>query len=74
MLKYVQANFSNPRSLNSYENGQWIAYSTEDVLREVKHLALGLVSIGLKKGDCVGLMALPSPRWTIADFAVITRL
>ena len=70
-LEYIGTHYSNPHCLNGIEKGQWRAYSTEEVLRQVRHLALGLKMSGLPKGECVGLIALPSPRWTIAALAVI---
>lgn len=71
LLSHIEAGHSNSHCLNSVENGRWRAYSTEEMLREVRYLALGLKAAGLPKGACVGLMALPSPRWTFINLAVI---
>lgn len=70
-LSYIGSHYADPHCLNGFEQGKWKAYSTQEVLREVRHLALGLEAAGLTRGACVGLMALPSPRWTIACLAVI---
>ena len=71
MLQHVAHNYSNPRHLNFYANGKWQSLSTEEVLREIRHAALGLVSLGIKRGECIGVMSQPSHRWTIANFAAI---
>lgn len=62
----------NPKAFVSYTDKGWIPLSSHEFQEEVKYLALGLAKLGVKKGDRVGLMALPSARWTVADFAIMT--
>lgn len=50
----------------------WLTLNTEEFLREVKYLALGLTTLGIKKGTKVGLMSPSSSRWTIADLAIMS--
>jgi long-chain acyl-CoA synthetase len=71
MLDHVHQNYANPTHLNYFHQGKWHAMSTKEVLLEIKYLALGLICLGIKKGECIGLMSLPSPRWTIVNFATI---
>lgn len=72
LINYVREHYDHARALNYCDkNGTWHPMSTKEVLQEIKYVALGLGSLGVKKGDRVGLMALPSPRWTIADLAII---
>lgn len=70
-LKYISSHYARPACMNALESGTWISYSTEEALRQIRYLALGLAHSGLPRGACVGLMALPSPRWTIVNLAVI---
>lgn len=70
MLRSVVKAEENAHALNYFENNQWHSISRQRSLQEIRELALGLVSIGVKRGDCVGIMAQPSPRWTIANFAI----
>lgn len=70
-LKHIKANFSNPAALNVKDNLEWRHFSTEAYLNLVHDLVLGLVHLGLKKGDRVGILAHPSPHWTIADLAIM---
>ena len=62
--------YSNPKALNEFTNGHWKSWTTEQTFTEIKNLALGLVALGVAKGDFVGLMSAPSPRWTICSFAI----
>jgi len=71
LLQHSLKDHFNPKALNSLEGGEWRSWSTEQVVEEVKYLSLSIAHLGIKKGDCVGIMAMPSPRWNIACFAII---
>lgn len=71
VLRRVRSNYSNPKALNFHIEGIWVSLSTEEMLLHVKEAALGLVSLGVKKGDRVGILADPSSYWTIADLAIM---
>lgn len=62
---------NNPALLNYHQAGKWVPFSSEDFYQYVKWSALGLVSLGIKKGDRIGLVAQPSPFWTFLDAAII---
>ncbi len=53
-------------------NGQWIETSVDDFMKQVKHLALGLHQLGVKKGDKVSIHAENSTEWLIVDLAVLS--
>lgn len=64
---------SNSKALSSIgPDKSWISLNTEEFLREVRHLALGLTTLGINKGAKVGLMSPSSSRWTIADLAIMS--
>lgn len=71
MLHHIRDNYSRPDALNYFENGAWHTMSHEMVLQEIKYIALGLHRIRLQRGQRIGLMSLPSPRWTIVSFGII---
>ncbi|MFZ4262199.1 AMP-dependent synthetase/ligase [Sphingobacterium sp. HJSM2_6] len=50
--------------------GEWINMSTEEFLNEVNQLAKGLLALGVKKQEKVGLIADSSLEWHIIDFAI----
>ncbi len=47
--------------------GIWQAYSWRDYLRFTKHTALGLHSLGLKRGENVGLIVDNHPEWLFSE-------
>ena len=56
-----------PASLNYKRDGRWQAISSKDVLRRAGDIALGLYSLGLRKGDKAALLSSNSPEWTLFD-------
>src|ERR1043165_8116602 len=59
-------------ALSWREAGYWRRLSTEEVAREVRRVALGLIKLGVKPGDSVGLLAPSSPHWVITDLAIMS--
>jgi long-chain acyl-CoA synthetase len=47
--------------------GIWLTYSWPDYLRYTKHTGLGLVSLGLKRGENVGLILDNHPEWLFSE-------
>jgi long-chain acyl-CoA synthetase len=47
--------------------GIWQTYHWEDYLRYVKHISLGLVGLGLRRGESVGLITDNHPEWLFAE-------
>lgn len=71
LLLLIETSYKNPKALSRHTSTGWRSLPTQQMLNEVKYLALGLIAQGLKKGEMVGILALPSPRWTIADLAIM---
>jgi long-chain acyl-CoA synthetase len=71
LVKLLEQKDSSTKAFNYYENGVWQGISNEGFLYDLKRLTYGLISLGLKKGDHVGIMANSSPYWTMADLAII---
>lgn len=71
-LRHIEKSYHNPQALNwRDEEGSWHVMSTEEFVRNVKMVALGLHELGVRRGACIGLMAMPSAYWTIVDFAIM---
>jgi len=66
---YEQAARNHPKSdtLNFKLDGQWQAMSAEEVLRRARHVALGLYSLGIRKGDRVAILSESCVEWVLAD-------
>ncbi|KAF0152612.1 MAG: Long-chain acyl-CoA synthetase [Ignavibacteria bacterium] len=55
-----------------YKSGeQWIGVSYDELLRQTELLALGLASMGVKRGDKIAIIAENRPEWAYSDFAVL---
>ncbi len=51
---------------------QWVKRSFVEVEETVRKLALGLVDLGVVKGDKVSILANTRPEWTYVDFAALS--
>ncbi len=54
-------------ALNYKSGGKWQAISSAEMLSRIENIALGLYSLGLRKGDRIALLAANSPEWTLTD-------
>ncbi len=54
------------------ESGQWVSKSYREVGEIVKQLALGLIELGIEKGDKVSILGNTRPEWTYFDFAALS--
>ena len=53
-------------------DGQWVSRSFEEVQGTVRLLALGLIDLGVEKGDKVSILGNTRPEWTYVDFAALS--
>jgi long-chain acyl-CoA synthetase len=54
------------------EAGQWVSKTYREVGDIVRRLALGLIELGIEKGDKVSILANTRPEWTYFDFAALS--
>jgi long-chain acyl-CoA synthetase len=64
---------TNPKLLN-YKgvDKKWHSISSEETQKKVRHIALGLSSLGIQKGDRVCILSEGRPEWTLCDLALLT--
>jgi long-chain acyl-CoA synthetase len=53
-------------------SGQWVSRNYREVGDIVRRLALGLIELGIEKGDKVSILANTRPEWTYFDFAALS--
>lgn len=53
-------------------NGEWFKTGKEEFEEKVKHLALGLYELGVRKGDRVSVHSENSAEWVICDQAILS--
>src|SRR5882672_5368265 len=56
-----------PGTLNYKRDGKWHSISAEEMLRRARGIALGLYSLGVRKGDRVALLSESRVEWVLAD-------
>lgn len=53
-------------------NGEWVKTGKQEFEKKVKHLALGLYELGVRKGDRVSVHSENSAEWVICDQAILS--
>ncbi len=51
---------------------QWRTIGHEEIRERVRHIAFGLQSLGVKRGDRVAILSENRPEWAMADWACLT--
>lgn len=59
-------------ALNHKVSGEWINIPAAAFVARVRHVALGLASLGIKAGDRVALLSENRPEWSITDLAILS--
>jgi long-chain acyl-CoA synthetase len=56
-----------PDTLNYKSDGAWCPVSADEMLRRARWIALGLYSLGIRKGERVALLSESRVEWVLAD-------
>jgi long-chain acyl-CoA synthetase len=65
--------FSSKRAAFQYKaDGTWHDVTHQELLQRVRQTALGLLELGVRAGDRVGILSGNRPEWAIADYACLT--
>jgi long-chain acyl-CoA synthetase len=54
------------------EEGRWVSKTFAEVGEIVRQLSLGLIEIGIRRGDKVSILSNTRPEWTYFDFAALS--
>lgn len=71
LLRDVVSKYDNATALNYFLDDTWHSISTKDMVQTIKEISLGLVSLGLKPGQSLGILGESSPFWTMMDLGNI---
>jgi len=63
---------ARPDVLNAKRDGRWRAFSSEELTRRARHVALGLHALGLRRGDRAAILSESSPEWVLADLGCLS--
>jgi long-chain acyl-CoA synthetase len=64
--------YGDAPAMMSKDGEEWVKRSFVEVEQTVRKLALGLVDLGVGKGDKVSILANTRPEWTYCDFAALS--
>ncbi len=67
LFRQTAEKHSRPNTLNYKKDGVWNSISSKELIERAENIALGLYSIGMRKGDRAALLAANSPEWTLTD-------
>jgi long-chain acyl-CoA synthetase len=70
IFPYQQEKFPQTAAVAGKLNGVWETFSTAQVIEITDGIALGLLQLGLKKGDAIGLISENSVEWAFADHGI----
>lgn len=62
--------FPREDALAYKRDGQWIRYSTKEIIDIVNRLSIGLRKAGMEKGDKIAIISPNRPEWNFTDFAM----
>ncbi|HEY7456451.1 MAG TPA: long-chain fatty acid--CoA ligase [Solirubrobacterales bacterium] len=64
--------YGNAPAVQYKDGAEWVKRSFTEVEEIVRRLALGLIELGVAKGDKVSILANTRPEWTYFDFAALS--
>ncbi len=64
--------YGDAPAVMSKQGDAWVKRSFAEVEEAVRELALGLVALGVGRGDKVSILANTRPEWTYCDFAALS--
>lgn len=67
LFRRAAAEFALADALNYKLDGEWRSISSAEIVERAENIALGLYSLGLRKGDRAAILAPNSPEWTLVD-------
>lgn len=72
LLEYSRHHYARKDAFVNKVNGRWIRYSAEESVAIAEKFALGLYSLGIRKGDMIGIVAENRPEWNFIDLGCLS--
>ena len=70
ILPYQMVKYPQKEALVRRHDRKWLPFSTKDCLEMIDRVSAGLLKLGLKRGDTIGIITDGgSPQWNFMDFA-----
>lgn len=71
LLALYRSRYRKPDVLAAKRGGVWETVSSADFVRHADEVSLGLLGMGIRKGDKLGLMSPNCPEWNFVDFGIM---
>ena len=72
LLELYKDEYSSLSDLfNVKKEGKWVSYSSADYVNYSRWIALGLLSIGIKKGTRIAMVMVNCPEWNFFDMGIL---
>jgi long-chain acyl-CoA synthetase len=71
LFQHITRTYQNPVMLACKKDDAWVKFSTAEVVNIVCKIGAGLLELGLRPGDRIGIAANSSPYWMMMDFAAL---
>ncbi len=72
LLPLSAQRYGNATAVRYKQDGEWVDRSFAEVLEVARSLSLGLIDLGVAKGDKVSILGNTRPEWTYFDFAALS--
>lgn len=59
-------------ALNERKGGEWVHIPAEAFIERVRHVTLGLTTLGIKAGDRIAVLSENRPEWSITDLSILS--
>ena len=73
LLKQAVSASPDREVLRFKQDKAWVGVTAGRLLERVRNVALGLYSLGIRKGDRIAILAESGPLWSITDYAVLSN-
>jgi len=71
VVPYQLEKFPKADSLAGKDNGAWVTYSTQQFANRAKEIAMGLIALGINRGDKVVSISNNRPEWNMLDIGIL---
>lgn len=70
-IYYQQENFPLEKAFGGRKNGDWVYYSTDDIIDQANRVSCGLLEMGVQPGDRIAVAVYQNrPEWVILDIGI----
>jgi long-chain acyl-CoA synthetase len=70
LQRYETMYASKTDALAGKNGAEWYTYSSKEYIKNTNNISLGLLSMGLKKGDKVATVTVNRPEWNFFDLGM----